>query len=406
MTEIHPLPLSDCTVWLFCRVIDNFGDAGVAWRLASSLRQETGATVHLYIDDITTLAPLNHAIDPALPIQDTDGVKVVHWMEDALMRFDDTPPPDCVIELFGCDLPPEVHMVIRDHAALWLNWEYLTAETWAENMHLLPSPQTDGTEKFFYFMGFSEQSGGLLREQGAGVRHQESGIQLSSQAENLPAGHASDSTRRAMSDTLHSVSVYLFGYTSPVWADWLKCWQDLDQPLTVSLAGKQVTAALRQTAFLPADALQKTDSVWCSGALTLRQVPFVPQAEFDAVLQAADIVVVRGEDSFVRAQWAAKPFFWHIYPQAEQAHLTKLNAFWDLVYPYFPPIIATAHRALSDELNGAHVLSAAARKQHWQDLLTNRHAWEAALQRWRDNLSAQPSAIEKLASLIREKRLK
>lgn len=383
MTEIHPLPLSDCTVWLFCRVIDNFGDAGVAWRLASSLRQETGATVHLYIDDITTLAPLNHAIDPALPIQDTDGVKVVHWMEDALMRFDDTPPPDCVIELFGCDLPPAVHKVIRDHTALWLNWEYLTAEAWAENMHLLPSPQTDGTEKFFYFMGFSEQSGGLLREQGAGIRDQES----------------------ANTSPLNPV-IYLFGYTSPVWADWLKCWQELDQPLTVSLAGKQVTAALRQAAFLPANTLQETDPVWRSGALTLRQAPFVPQAEFDAVLQAADIVVVRGEDSFVRAQWAAKPFFWHIYPQAEQAHLTKLNAFWDLVYPYFPPIIATAHRALSDELNGAHVLSAAARKQHWQDLLTNRHAWEAALQRWRDNLSAQPSAIEKLASLIREKRLK
>jgi hypothetical protein len=29
----------------------------------------------------------------------------------------------------------------------------------------------------------------------------------------------------------------------------------------------------------------------------------------------------------VRAQWAARPFVWHIYPQLEDAHLVKLDAF-------------------------------------------------------------------------------
>jgi uncharacterized repeat protein (TIGR03837 family) len=36
---------------------------------------------------------------------------------------------------------------------------------------------------------------------------------------------------------------------------------------------------------------------------------------------------VRGEDSFVRAQWADKPFVWHIYPQDENLHHKKLRAF-------------------------------------------------------------------------------
>jgi len=36
---------------------------------------------------------------------------------------------------------------------------------------------------------------------------------------------------------------------------------------------------------------------------------------------------VRGEDSFVRAQWAARPFVWHIYPQDEGAPYVKLAAF-------------------------------------------------------------------------------
>jgi uncharacterized repeat protein (TIGR03837 family) len=62
------------------------------------------------------------------------------------------------------------------------------------------------------------------------------------------------------------------------------------------------------------------------GALTLRVLPFVPQPDYDRLLWACDINFVRGEDSFVRAQWAARPFVWHIYPQADDAHLPKLDA--------------------------------------------------------------------------------
>jgi uncharacterized repeat protein (TIGR03837 family) len=38
---------------------------------------------------------------------------------------------------------------------------------------------------------------------------------------------------------------------------------------------------------------------------------------------------VRGEDSFVRAQWAAKPLVWQAYPQAEAVHLDKVQSFLD-----------------------------------------------------------------------------
>ena len=58
-------------------------------------------------------------------------------------------------------------------------------------------------------------------------------------------------------------------------------------------------------------------------------LPFVPQSEFDALLWASDLNFVRGEDSFVRAQWAAKPLVWHIYPQDDNAHHVKLDAFLD-----------------------------------------------------------------------------
>jgi uncharacterized repeat protein (TIGR03837 family) len=63
------------------------------------------------------------------------------------------------------------------------------------------------------------------------------------------------------------------------------------------------------------------------GALTVRVLPFVPQPDYDRLLWACDLNFVRGEDSWVRAQWAARPFIWHIYPQDENLHHKKLRAF-------------------------------------------------------------------------------
>ena len=63
------------------------------------------------------------------------------------------------------------------------------------------------------------------------------------------------------------------------------------------------------------------------GRLEVRLLPFLSQSVYDELLWACDWNFVRGEDSFVRAQWARRPFVWHIYPQAEKAHLAKLGAF-------------------------------------------------------------------------------
>src|SRR5690606_7285274 len=61
--------------------------------------------------------------------------------------------------------------------------------------------------------------------------------------------------------------------------------------------------------------------------LTVRVLPFMPQQDYDRLLWACDFNFVRGEDSWVRAQWAARPFVWHIYPQDENLHHKKLRAF-------------------------------------------------------------------------------
>ena len=55
--------------------------------------------------------------------------------------------------------------------------------------------------------------------------------------------------------------------------------------------------------------------------------PFLPQDAYDLLLWACDLNFVRGEDSFVRAQWAGRPFVWNIYPTDDGAHWVKLAAF-------------------------------------------------------------------------------
>jgi uncharacterized repeat protein (TIGR03837 family) len=62
------------------------------------------------------------------------------------------------------------------------------------------------------------------------------------------------------------------------------------------------------------------------GNLHVARIPFTSQPEYDQTLWTADLNIVRGEDSFVRGLWAAKPCIWHIYPQTEDTHLIKLDA--------------------------------------------------------------------------------
>ncbi|MBC7940860.1 MAG: elongation factor P maturation arginine rhamnosyltransferase EarP, partial [Chitinophagaceae bacterium] len=141
---------------LFCRVVDNFGDIGVCWRLACALAAQ-GQAVRLFCDDtsaLTWMAPAGHG-----------GVQVLAWPAD-----DDAHwlPGDVVVEAFGCN-PPAAFVACMARRApnpVWINLEYLSAEPYVERSHGLPSPQANGLTKWFFYPGFTPRTGGLLREPG------------------------------------------------------------------------------------------------------------------------------------------------------------------------------------------------------------------------------------------------
>ena len=89
------------------------------------------------------------------------------------------------------------------------------------------------------------------------------------------------------------------------------------------------------------------------------------QQGFDRLLWSCDFNIVRGEDSFLRAQWAAKPFIWHIYPQEDDYHLIKLGAFIQLYCDNLPPDIADTWSKLNVGFNQGEQ---SAVKTHWQNL--------------------------------------
>ncbi|WP_025917460.1 elongation factor P maturation arginine rhamnosyltransferase EarP [Herminiimonas sp. CN] len=302
---------------LFCKVVDNYGDIGICWRLARQLEQEHGITVTLWVDDLRSFQRICPEVAIDRDEQQIGTVTVRHW-RDQNGVFAPGDVADIVIEFFACDIPPAyiAAMAERTPRPVWLNLEGLSAEEWVEGCHALPSPQPRSLTKHFFFPGFTGKTGGLLLE---------SGLQQQRQAfRHDPTAMAAFLGQFGVTPAeMASLKVSLFCYPQAPVSALFDAWQSSGTAITClvpeGVAADAVQAFLGQAAKAGASATR--------GALTVRVLPFIPQPEYDKLLWACDLNFVRGEDSFVRAQWAGQPFIWHIYPQDKDLHHVKLNAF-------------------------------------------------------------------------------
>src|SRR5690348_10163681 len=287
---------------VFCRVIDNYGDAGVCWRLARQLVSEHALDVTLWIDRLATLAHIEPALDAARDAQTLAGVAVRRLDDDAAPAL-----PDMVVEGFGCGLPRRLleAMAAASTPPPWINLEYLSAEPWVDTAHGLASthPQLPLT-RHFWFPGFTSKTGGLIREAGLFA--------------------ARDAWRAQQQRNEGKLRIVLFCYPNGALPALFDAWAEGDEAVVCVVPEGVATAAL--DAWLHGDVPHAGQSA-TRGRLTLDVVPFTTQDGFDRMLWDADVNFVRGEDSFVRAQWAARAFVWQPYPQAENAHRLKLDAF-------------------------------------------------------------------------------
>ncbi|PRY03251.1 elongation factor P maturation arginine rhamnosyltransferase EarP [Paraburkholderia sp. BL25I1N1] len=304
---------------IFCAVIDNFGDIGVCWRLARQLASEHGWQVRVFVDDLHAFQKLCPSLTLDHPRQTAGGVVVEHWHEPA-HAGDTLEVADVVIEAFGCELPPIyiAAMAARERTPVWFNLEYLSAEDWVADFHLRPSPHPRyPLTKTFFFPGLGPGTGGVLKE-----RHLD-GARADFEA--------SPGTREAWwrQTTGHApppagaTVVSLFSYENPAVDSLLEQWRDSAEPVVLLVPEGRISGSVARFFDLPAFG---AGSHAARGNLSAHALAFTDQPGYDTLLWASDLNFVRGEDSFVRAQWAAKPFVWHIYPQADDAHLPKLDA--------------------------------------------------------------------------------
>jgi uncharacterized repeat protein (TIGR03837 family) len=291
---------------IFCQIVDNYGDAGICWRLARSLSSLHGQEVRIFCNDLPTLNLLASGSDEAL----NHKIDLQPWEASDNNARHPVQTPDVVIEAFGCDLPERylAGLFIAPIKPIIINLEYLSAEPWIAEFHGKASPQSHGIPKYFFFPGFQDSVGGLLLDpiplEGAQVTHLIPKSLKSVWLKLRPGAKR----------------ISIFCYPGAPLNKWLKDLSHLGENVDVLL-----THGHAELLNLPGE-----NAIVLPANIQLLSMPFVSQDEYDWVLSQCDFNVVRGEDSFIRAQLAGKPFIWHIYPQEDQAHEVKLAAFLDL----------------------------------------------------------------------------
>lgn len=277
---------------IYCRVIDNYGDAGVCLRLARLLKQ-AGVQVHLFCDDLNVLRTI------ALP-DDDDGHKLSFLPFEAEVDYH----ADAVVEAFLCHLPPGRAAAVQADHTLVICLDYLSAESWVEDFHGLRSPG-QFADCYYFYPGFTAHTGGLMLD-----------LQLR-QAAAQPHIYAADGVRRAS----------LFSYHNKALPGLVELLQRSALPTEITVfSGLPLdnVNALYDFALQPGDSRQL-------GLVTFKAAGMSSQQDYDRILCRSDLNLVRGEDSIVRAACCGRPFLWQIYPQDKDAHLVKLRAFLQLI---------------------------------------------------------------------------
>ena len=378
-----------CRVELLCKVVDNFGDAGVCARLARQLADEYGCAVRLWTDqpellsrfistssrrkpgsidagsEITAGANPHHPLDPGFR-RDEVKVEVLTWPASFPILPD---LGDMVIEAFACGTPPELMVAMKAAPVppLWVNLEYLSAEEWVDDCHGKISLHPSGLKQVFFFPGFTDRTGGLLREQSLLAEREAFEPQPFWQSLNVP-------------DIPGELRISLFCYpTAPV--------EDLIDGLA---------AAHRPIRLLYPEGLFST--LKSKDQVVVQPFSFLPQPAFDRLLWASDLNFVRGEDSLVRGCWAAKPLIWQIYKQDDNAHFRKLEAFLGRLRPFLSAeaaeTLALAHQVWN--------LPARDSSAVWQRLLGHLPDITAAAKTWARQLAARKDLARQLLQLAQD----
>jgi uncharacterized repeat protein (TIGR03837 family) len=354
---------------IYCRVIDNFGDIGVCWRLARELAKRYGWSVRLVVDDISSWERLAGEAGAIVAHQDALGIKIECWP-----GMGHSVAMDIVIEAFACELPIDVHkaMIQQAEAPVWINLEYFATEEWAQSCHGLSSPHPPLT-KHFFFPGLVPGTGGVIQE--------------------LDYDSSRDMTvSNSAQDQLEMLKVFVFCYPTLAL-----------EMLVLAIENSRCKTRLTLAPGIARDDLLARIRPERLEFVQITLAPFVPQTMFDDFLWKSDLNFVRGEDSCVRAQLAGNPWVWQPYRQDEDAHHAKRAALEERLCAGAPSGAALAWRALQDAWN-ADEPSKIDIDHAWSGWLNHREALALVAAQWSSKMRAQPDLCHNLFEFVHARR--
>lgn len=327
-------------IYILCKVVDNYGDIGFVYRLAKAIYAcDKNLRLRLVVDGLDAFSKLEPRIDPGQLYQKLDMLEVYSWN---MPENNGSPeayfldPPLFVLECFACGRPDWLEAILFDDKNYEangqpkyrhiINIEYLTAESYAEEFHLMPSlTRSEYVKKHFFMPGFTDKTGSLIAASCSETQKND-GIKspcLSDRMEllnSLSPGIGIADKAGVIKKACNSFWITLFTYEmdyNPI----IKALEEFSKTREVLVFA---ASGLSQSCFTKA--WQKNNN-----AFTVVFLPFLPQSLWDMLLNCSDFALVRGEDSWARAVLAGKLFVWQAYVQDDNYQLVKVKAFLNFI---------------------------------------------------------------------------
>ena len=311
-------------ITVLCKVVDNFGDIGVAWRLCRRLAKiQSKYKICLIVDDLESFSKIEDRLprryaprnDGGVAIASEatviaseakqsiiiDGIEIFPWHEDDLCHEvfcqNDGERLSIILELFQCGRPDWMERILFEEklqrTVHIIMIDYLTAEKYAEDFHCLQSlTRSAKVQKVNFMPGFTQKTGGLVIDEAW---------------REVPVRKADG-------------PVLVFTYER----DWTELVRALGERRILVAQGRGKVSFMTAVAECGADGFVK-------------ELPYLNQSEWDEVMKGCSALVIRGEESMSRACLSGIPFIWHAYPQSDEYQLVKVKALLERMRRHFEP---------------------------------------------------------------------
>lgn len=282
---------------IFCEVIDNYGDVGVAYRLAREFKRVYPNKKLRFIINQTNELNL---------IKKSEDMEIISYKDISRIKNS----ADLIMEAFACKIPKEYMDKALKNSKLIINLEYFSAEDWVDDFHLQESFLGENLKKFFFIPGLSKKSGGILLDK-----------EFLERKKRVKENREYYLKKFAINEKYDLIgSIFSYEKNFDILIEELK---KLDKKILLLILSEKT-----QKNFI-----KYFDNNNNYDRIKIVMLPFFTYDKYEELLALCDFNLVRGEDSFVRALLLGKPFLWHIYPQDENTHIKKLESFLEKYCP-------------------------------------------------------------------------